>query len=200
MATAHNLGHSVIRHRLEPSPAVEIKLGIVPMLDKPAHKVLEDDLNVHASPWERLLAVENLADSLPQEAGLYMFVWRPTFKLAMADNSPSSFHQILYIGQAGGAGQQGNTLRNRYREYKKYLNGNPEALWATQPPDTRRGRLTHYLTLRPLEYWFTTIADRSQIENLETRLIDLYNPPANVQKRPKLHARVVGPRKPALRS
>ncbi|MFJ3941474.1 hypothetical protein ACIPXT_34645, partial [Streptomyces parvus] len=68
MATAHNLGHSVIRHRLEPSPAVEIKLGIVPMLDEPAHKVLEDDLNVHAAPWERLLAVENLADSLPQRA------------------------------------------------------------------------------------------------------------------------------------
>ncbi|MEV1046059.1 hypothetical protein [Streptomyces sp. NPDC049916] len=190
---------SVIRHRAEVGPSLDIQLGIAPMLDVPAHRVLQDDLEEHPSLWEHALAVESLGDALPDEAGLYMFVWRPSISLAMADDTRSSFHQVLYIGQAGGSGQRGNTLRNRYKDYKKHLRGNPEHLWTEEPPTTRVGRLTHYLALRPLEFWFATVEDRAKIKNLEARLITLYNPPLNNQNRPKLRARLSSVPQPALR-
>lgn len=199
MATPDTLAQSVIRHSIERSPALAFELGIGPILDEAAHQVLRNDLQTHATPWEKLQATDGLAASLPDDPGLYMFVWRPTFGLTMSDGTESKFHQILYIGQAGGAKQQGNTLRNRYKDYRKHLRGNPEDLWVAEPPTTRAGRLTHFLTLRPLEFWFTTVGDRSLIENLESRLINLYNPPANTQKRPRLRGHI-GNRQPALRS
>ncbi|MEJ8652805.1 hypothetical protein WKI65_33265 [Streptomyces sp. MS1.AVA.3] len=110
----------------------------------------------------------------------------------MASQSEGGFHQVLYIGHAGGAGELGNTLRNRFKDYKKHLRGNPEDLWTREPPTTRAGRLTHYLALHPLEFWFATVADRSMIRNLEDRLIHLYSPPINIQGRPKLRGRLSG--------
>ncbi|MFB6822670.1 hypothetical protein ACFCXA_13880 [Streptomyces virginiae] len=200
MATPDTVARAVIRHRLDASPALEIQLGITPMLDVPAHQLLQDDLKRHASPWEKLTAVESIADSIPDEPGLYMFVWRPAIKLAMADGSEGGFHHVLYIGHAGGAGQLGNTLRNRFRDYRKHLRGNPEDLWTREPPTTRAGRLTHYLALHPLEFWFAIVDDRSTIKNLEDRLIHLYNPPINTQGGPKLRGRLSSVPKPALRS
>jgi hypothetical protein len=199
MASPNAHERSVIRHRAEASPALDLQLGIAMMLDIPAHKVLQDDLAGHASPWERAIAVESLADSLPDEPGLYMFVWRPAIRLNMADESQGSFHQVLYIGQAGGAGQRGNTLRNRFKDYKKHLRGNPERLWTEEPPTARADRLTYYLSLRPLEFWFATVEDRSMIQNLENRLINLYNPPLNNRSRPRLRARLNTTPQPALR-
>ncbi|MEZ0071636.1 hypothetical protein ABH927_000971 [Planotetraspora sp. GP83] len=198
MTTPEPLLRSVIRHSIESSPALEIQLGIAPMLDVPAHRVLQDDLRVEASPWEVQVAVASLTDILPEQPGLYMFVWRPSIRLAMADNSQASFHQVLYIGQAGGAGQRGNTIRNRFKDYRRHLRGDPEALWTQEPPTTRSARLTHYLALRPLEFWFATVEDRSKIKNLESRLINLYNPPLNSQNRPRLRARVSTTARPAL--
>ncbi|MFG2716880.1 hypothetical protein ACGFW5_01015 [Streptomyces sp. NPDC048416] len=200
MATPDTVARAVIRHRLDASPALDIQLGITPMLDVPAHRLLQDDLKRHASPWETLTAVESIASSIPDEPGLYMFVWRPAIKLVMADRSEGSFHQVLYIGHAGGAGELGNTLRNRFKDYKKHLRGNPEDLWIREPPTTREGRLTHYLALHPLEFWFATVDDRSMIKNLEDRLIHLYNPPINIQGGPKLRGRLSSTPKPALRS
>jgi len=200
MATSGTAAQAVIRHRLDASPALEIQLGIAPMMDVPAHQVLQDDLQRLASPWERLKATATIADAIPDEPGLYMFVWSPSIKLAMADRTQGSFHQVLYIGHAGGAGQMGNTLRNRYRDYKKHLLGNPENLWTREPPTNRDDRLTHYLALRPLEYWFATVSDRAAIKNLEERLLHLYNPPINIQGGPILHGRISAVPKPALRS
>ncbi|MGI5205816.1 hypothetical protein ACQEU6_30105 [Spirillospora sp. CA-108201] len=198
MASTNAHERSVIRHRAEASPALNLQLGIAMMLDIPAHKVLQDDLTELASPWERAMAVESLTDSLPHEAGLYMFVWRPAIRLRMADESQTSFYQVLYIGQAGGAGQRGNTLRNRFKDYKKHLRGNPERLWTEGPPTARSDRLTYYLALRPLEFWFATVEDRSVIRNLEERLITLYNPPLNSHSRPRLRARLKTNPQPVL--
>ncbi|MGW2871315.1 GIY-YIG nuclease family protein [Kitasatospora xanthocidica] len=200
MATPDTVARAVIRHRLDASPALEIQLGIAPMMDVPAHQVLQGDLKRLASPWERLVATESIVNAIPDEPGLYMFVWRPSIALAMADRSESSFQQVLYIGHAGGAGELGNTLRNRYRDYKKHLRGNPEDLWTREPPTNRGDRLTHYLALHPLEYWFATVDDRSMIKNLESRLIHLYNPPINIQGGPTLRGRLSSIPKPALRS
>ncbi|MFB9368955.1 hypothetical protein [Kitasatospora albolonga] len=200
MATPDTIARAVNRHRLGASPALEIQLGITPMLDVPAHQVLQDDLKRLASPWERLKATEGIVDAIPDQPGLYMFVWSPSIKLSMADRTAASFHQVLYIGHAGGAGQMGNTLRNRYRDYRKHLRGNPENLWTREPPTNRHDRLTHYLALRPLEYWFATIDDRSMIKNLEERLLHLYNPPINIQGGPLLRGRLSPTPKPAFRS
>lgn len=200
MATPDNIAQAVIRHRLDASPALEIQLGITPMLDAPAHQVLQDDLKRLASPWERLIAVESIVGSIPDEPGLYMFVWCPAMKLTMADRSEGGFHHVLYIGHAGGEGELGNTLRNRFKDYLKHLRGNPEDLWTREPPTTRSGRLTYYLALHPLEFWFATVDDRSAIKNLEDRLIHLYNPPINVQGGPKLRGRLSSIPKPVLRS
>ncbi|RPK63409.1 hypothetical protein EES43_11590 [Streptomyces sp. ADI96-02] len=200
MATPDTVARAVIRHRLDASPALEIQLGITPMLDLPAHQLLQGDLKRLASPWEKLTAVESIVDSIPDEPGLYMFVWRPTIKLSMADGSEGGFHHVLYIGHAGGAGQLGNTLRNRFRDYRKHLRGNPEDLWTREPPTSRAGRLTYYLALHPLEFWFATVDDRSKIKNLEDRLIHLYNPPINTQGGPKLRGRLSRIPRPALRS
>ncbi|MFJ9915541.1 hypothetical protein [Actinacidiphila glaucinigra] len=200
MTTPEALARSVIRHSIEPTPALEIQLGITPMLDIPAHRVLQDDLRMHASLWDSVLATEDLHRSLPDEPGLYMFVWRPSIRLAMADQTESSFHQVLYIGQAGGSGQRGNTLKNRYKDYRRHLRGNPEDLWTREPPTSRAGRLTHYLSLRPLEFWYATVEDRSLIKNLEARLINLYNPPINNQNRPRIRARLSTVPHPTLRS
>ncbi|MFI1586227.1 hypothetical protein [Embleya sp. NPDC020630] len=200
MATPDTVARAVIRHRLDVSPALELQLGIAPMMDVSALQVLQDDLKRLASPWERLVATESIAAAIPDEPGLYMFVWRPSIKLAMADRTEGSFHQVLYIGNAGGAGELGNTLRNRYRNYKKHLRGNPEDLWTREPPINRDDRLTHYLALRPLEYWFATVDDRSMIRNLESRLIHLYNPPINIQGGPTLRGRLSTIPRPALRS
>ncbi|MDX2391814.1 hypothetical protein NJL88_17505 [Streptomyces sp. DK15] len=200
MATPDTAARAVIRHRLDASPALEFQLGITPMMDVPAHRVLQDDLSRLASPWERLSATESIVNAIPDEPGLYMFVWRPSIKLAMADRTEGRFHQVLYIGHAGGAGQLGNTLRNRYRDYRKHLRGNPESLWTREPPTNRDDLLTHFLALRPLEYWFATVEDRSAIKNLEDRLLHLYNPPLNIQGGPTLRGRLSTVPKPALRS
>ncbi|MEZ0094109.1 hypothetical protein [Streptacidiphilus sp. EB129] len=200
MATPDTAARAVIRHRLDASPAFEIQLGITPMMDVPAHQLLQDDLSRLASPWERLAATEGIVNAIPDEPGLYMFVWRPSIKLTMADRTEGRFHQVLYIGHAGGAGQMGNTLRNRYRDYRKHLRGDPESLWTREPPSNRDALLTHYLALRPLEYWFTTVESRSAIKNLEDRLLHLYNPPLNTHGGPTLRGRLSTVPKPVLRS
>ncbi|MET7299938.1 hypothetical protein [Embleya sp. NPDC005575] len=200
MATPDTVARAVIRHRLDASPALELQFGITPMMDVSGLQVLQDDLKRLASPWERLVATESIAIAIPDEPGVYMFVWRPAIKLAMADRTEGSFHQVLYIGHAGGAGELGNTLRNRYRNYKKHLRGNPEDLWTREPPTNRDDRLTYYLALRPLEYWFATVDDRSMIRNLESRLIHLYNPPINTRGGPTLRGRLSTIPRPALRS
>jgi hypothetical protein len=162
------------------------------MLDKENCQQLAADLREFATSWEIHRATEDLGAALPDKPGLYMFVWRPPFEFHVESaHRHGSFPQILYIGQAGGApGDHGNTIRLRYKEYRRHLRGNLEDLWTQDEPMTRNQRLTRYLSLRPMEFWCATVADRSRIEGLEKRLIRLYNPPLNDRGRPKLRGRL----------
>lgn len=171
-----------------PSPGLRIDLGLLRLLDRAYCQSLEQDLRNFASPWEVRAATDQLAEMLPDAPGIYMFVWRPPFTFCLADGGVSAgpFH-ILYVGQAGGEKSSSGTLRGRYKGYRKHLSGDPEALWVDGTiPDRRDALLARYLTLRPLEYWFSIIEDKRRISLLEDRLIKLLNPPLNTNQGPKL--------------
>lgn len=188
----------VTRHRDEPSPALPVDWGVLRLLDERHCRGLQQDLAEWAAPWELRQATPDLHNSLPDEPGLYMFVWRPPFEFAVADQvMPGGIHQIIYVGQAGGAtSRSANTLRLRYRDYLGFLNSEPSKMWAEPAGSGRKEVLSRYLTLRPLEYWFSIVKDRALITNLESRLIQLLNPPGNSTGGPTLRpARPV----PALR-
>ncbi|MFF4605265.1 hypothetical protein ACFY12_21345 [Streptomyces sp. NPDC001339] len=184
------------RYSEEDSPALPMEVGLHRMLDVERCQQLEADLREFALPWEVYLATEDLAAALPDAPGLYMFVWRPQFQFHV-DSRPAygSFPKLLYVGQAGASTTDyGNTIRQRYKEYRRYLRGNPESLWTDSEPQTRAQRLSRYLPLRPMEFWCTTVADRSRIRGLEKRLIRLWNPPLNDVDRPKLRGKLGSPR------
>jgi hypothetical protein len=59
-------------------------------------------------------------------------------------------------------------------------------LWEDTPTESREQRLSRYLTLRPLEYWFLILDDVRDIEVLERKLIRMLWPPLNRQHKRKL--------------
>jgi hypothetical protein len=134
--------------------------------------------------WEKYNATPMLANSLPDKRGIYMFVWRLYFPFVFDDNT-LHIRLILYIGKAGD--NFGNsTIKSRYRgEYSKYVKSDAEIIWKKSKLDTRSERLSKYLNLHDLEYWFLVMDNcdnLSEISNLENELIKLFNPPANKAK------------------
>lgn len=148
------------------------------------------DRMVHGcgAQWERLKAVPTLSSQIPDESGIYMFVWMPNIALHFA--APPEVERcfwILYVGKAGGPESPNATIRGRYQsEYRKFVGRDPSCLWNGPPPDTRELRLARYLTLRPLEFWYLPIEKTAEIPLLEKRLLKLLRPPLNYQYGPKL--------------
>lgn len=133
--------------------------------------------------WERRVAVSDLGPSLPDQRGLYVFVWKPSFAFRF-DTEPfvQQFAWILYIGKAGIEGGEHDTIRRRYlSEYRKYVGGDPSVIWAQEQATKREDRLRTYLTLRPMEYWFLLLDHPPDIRVLERKLIRMFNPPLNQQ-------------------
>ena len=196
VSSAHPLSRIAQRYREEDSPALQVQVGLTRMLDIDGCRQLDADLQEFAGAWEIHTATDDLAPALPDEAGLYMFVWRPAFQFRTSGIPGfGSFPKMLYIGQAGASrDDQGNTIRQRYKDYRRFLRGDPESLWTADEPTNRSQRLSLYLTLQPLEFWCATVKERSRIELLEKSLIRLFNPPVNDRGRPKLRARFGTPR------
>jgi len=190
----------VHRHRDEPSPTLPAEWALLRLLDRVGTEALTGDLSNVGDPWEAYEATERLWEMLPEKPGLYMFVWRPWFRFDVAETSvtagppkPGSVSQILYIGQAGASDDsQGNTLKQRYKGYGRYIRADPKVLWTPSQPMTRP-QLSRYLALRPLEYWFTVVDDRSEIKRLESRLLAMFNPPMNKNELPKIRSRFKSP-------
>ena len=138
--------------------------------------------------WEKRKATSELGISLPDEAGLYMFVWKPTFSLTFDSGTVEEYLSwVLYIGQAGGKEEETGTIKKRYTgEYYKYIGKDISQLWEKDEITKREQLLARYLTLRPLEYWFLTVDNKSEIHLLERKLIKLLRPPLNRQYGPKL--------------
>ena len=147
-------------------------------------KDLSSDLQSGGHTWERHKAVENLANRLPSERGLYMFVWTPPLEFLFANESPSpKLTWVLYVGKAGVENGTRDTFKDRYQsDYKGKVGTDPKKLWdKIDECRLRDQRLAKYLTLRPLEYWYLPIRDLGYLTKLETRLLKLLNPPLNTQ-------------------
>lgn len=181
------LADLVLRHRDSPSPVLHNHLALLRLLDEAGSKALSADLSRDAQPWEMRVATKRTWEMVPDEPGLYMFVWRPFFRFEVTEGGNVGLERVLYLGQAGAGQYRQATLRSRYKSgYSKYFPGDPAQLWDEREVIQRNARLERYLTLRPLEFWFTVVQNREQIGLLEDRLIQMLNPPINRDRRPKL--------------
>ncbi len=185
---AADLTALVAKHRDRDSPTLTVDLALQRLLDTADCRALQDTLTAVAGPWEAYTASEHLYEILPDEPGVYMFVWRPPFQFDVHPGRRSfDLTQVLYVGRAGGTSQ--NTLKERYKDYRKYLRADPAQLWEVGEPLTRPGRLARYLALRPLEYWYAVINQPDEVDSVEARLTRLLNPPLNKDRRPKLRSK-----------
>jgi hypothetical protein len=178
---------AIALHREDPSPSLPFALPIDKLMDDAHCRHIAEALKSLGGGWMSKKATKDLWRQLPEEPGLYMFVWTPCLSMTLerAPDNPHRFCWILYIGKTGDRGAM--TLRQRYRSgYAKYVERDPEALWDKQEPKGRAARLARYLRIQPLEYWYIVINDRPKIDQLEKRLVALLSPPLNRTGLPKL--------------
>lgn len=178
----------VTRHQDAPSPRLSHDWALLRLLDRRHCHSLQSDLEQEAGPWEvHDHVTERLWEALPDEPGLYLFLWRPPFRFNVeGKRRPGDLAQVLYVGQAGAGTGKTRTIKDRFKDYRRHLGGNPSNLWEGTHPTTRNTMLNRYLTLRPLEFWCTVVQDRQDIGHLENRLLKLLNPPCNAQLLPNL--------------
>lgn len=176
------------KFRDEPACALQFQPSIEMFIDSRFCLAMDRILHRSGILWERLKAVPNLASQLPEETGIYMFVWKP--ELCLRFSSPPTeerFCWVLYVGKAGTNEGKSDTIKHRFQsEYSKYVAQDAACLWETHAAIERKERLARYLTLRPLEYWLLTISEIRDILVLEKKLIRMLRPPLNQQHGPKL--------------
>jgi hypothetical protein len=176
------------KFRDEPASTLQFQPSIEHLMDSQFCKGLDKILHTQGVKWERRKAVATLGASLPDEKGLYMFVWKPdlVFRFAAVPETEQPCW-VLYVGKAGTEEGKSDTIKHRYlNEYCKYVGTDASCLWDSHAPLDREQKLARYLTLRPLEYWFLSIADVRDILVLERKLIRLLRPPLNRQHGPKI--------------
>ena len=141
----------VHKFRDETAIALHFQPSIEFLVDTPHCEALSRIIHKPNVLWEKNIAVPNLAARLPEENGLYMFVWRPELVLHFAGSSEQRFNWVLYVGKAGKKDGTRDTLKHRYQsEYSKYVARDPSCLWKNgEPAFDREARLARYLTLRP---------------------------------------------------
>jgi hypothetical protein len=166
-------------NRYNPPPPLQLSLPLGEAIDCAYCEHISRSL-LAKGKWQVHEATKTLAEHLPDEPGLYLFVWR--FPFPMPTNTDKSMHMrsVLYVGQAGADNTTG-TLRKRYRdEYASIVGADPESLW-TEDMANRSSRLTRILNLRHLEYWHIVNQSRDHLRSYESQLIRLFNPPGNTQ-------------------
>lgn len=171
------------KFRFEPATPLQFQPCIELLIDGDFCKGIDKIIHEAGTTWERRIAVESLGTSLPDERGLYMFVWRPelTFRFSAAPQTERPCW-ALYVGKAGTEDGTKDTIRQRYlSEYSKYVGRDASCLWDAKDAVERHDRLARYLTLRPLEYWFLPMLNVRDIGLLERKIIKLLNPPLNRQ-------------------
>ena len=174
-------------YRDEPASILQFQPSVELLIDSQHCQAINSVLHSPGTMWERKKAVDVLGQSLPDSPGLYMFVWRPELTLKFVNSETERFAWVIYVGKAGTEDGKRDTIKQRYvSEYSKYVGKNPSSLWDSSVVENREARLTRYLTLRPLEYWYLTMLDIREILLLEKRLIKLLRPPLNMQHGVKL--------------
>lgn len=170
---------TLARHREQSSIGLGLTLPINWQLDSDLGSALTNDLSGAGAAWEVRRATPGLWQSIPSRCGLYMFVYRSHLKMNLEDGTHHQATWVLYVGRAGSS-ESARTLKERYRgEYGRYVGGDPENLWSSEPLACRADVLRRYLSIWPLEYWFLVVEDREKIPHLEDRLIKLFSPPLN---------------------
>jgi hypothetical protein len=168
------------------APALKLSLPVEILCDFEHCKAVSERLEQFEFRWEVAPAVPGLGETLPESSGLYMFVWVPVFSLILAksEREKNYFSHVIYVGKTGGADSTG-TLKDRYnREYKKFVGECSSVLWEPDGISSRDKLLRRYLTLFPLEFWHLefTNDNKNEIDELESTLIKILNPPCNIQK------------------
>lgn len=173
--------------RGEPTPCVPIMLPCDPLLFTSEMTALSALIATRCKTWSFLKADPSIAGELPEESGLYLFVWRPGFALKCETPGRNSqdFAYVLYVGEAGADGGAG-TIRGRFSSYKAFLEAGPDPIWNTADGSLRGVKLSKLLAVRPLEFWWTTCKDLETLGLLERRLVGIFNPPGNQHYRAQL--------------
>ncbi len=151
---------------------------------------LSMDLCDKGGVWERRQAVPELGSELPDEPGLYLFVWTPTLRLKVDGKNVAPARHVLY------AGMTDVSLRRRFAgEYKRLLWAEPKLMWTDGAWQSRQGRLGAYLSVLDLEYWWLPYASPHvpELADDEKRIIKYFNPPLNDKDR--YRAEIAPPRK-----
>lgn len=140
---------------------------------------LTEDISTCGDGWECIFNVSSASSAtIPKEKGVYIFIWRPKFYLKH-DNNNISFRHVVYVGSASSGDSD---IRQRFNtNYKNIINNNPSIHWTENRPTDRESRLRKVLNLGNLEYWYVTMnkTEHDKIQNIEKRLINLFNPPGN---------------------
>lgn len=188
----------ICKHRDEPACTLDFRPCIPKLIDSQLCRNLDRLMRQHGPKWERLTAVQTLHTSLPSTTGVYMFVWRPEIEFHVDPGVKERISWIIYIGKAGIEGGTHDTIKSRYRsEYSKYVGRDASGLWRREAVKTREEKLSRFLTLRPLEYWFLPLEDACvhEIALIERQLIRLFCPPLNKHYGASLRS---GKREPAF--
>ena len=164
-------------NRFNPPASIPLSISLTHNLDKQWCDEMSRAM-MKRFKWSICEATSTLHELLPEKMGRYMFVWRMPFR--MPSKIPTDhFRVVLYVGQAGGE-SEASTLQTRYRqEYAKIVGVSPESIW-TPEPKTRQEKLSRFLNLRDLEFWYhDNVSDCNLLKSFETALISVFNPPAN---------------------
>lgn len=185
---------TIHKHRDELAPLLEFCPRIEKLVDLDHCVQIQTFVHSQGAKWERRSAVPSLGESLPNEQGVYMFVWTPNFKFEFDNGRCEAINWIVYVGKAGVVDGKSDTIKNRYlSEYRHYVGCNPSLLWDSTVTECRKQRLERYLNLWPLSFWYLPLGGTPQrdIELAERQLIRLFNPPLNIN-----HTRRLRPNKP----
>ena len=185
MSSKSDIEKALGRHRAEDHLPISIDMPLTYQLDLTFSAAIMNDLNYECSPWVRAIATKQLTKSLPEKPGLYVFAFGPNMEIQFETGQNHRPLTVLYIGQAGA---DGGNLRQRYAgEYQKYVGEDPAILWKEfDGLPKRTDLLKRYLTIYPLEFWYTTSTSVSALLDLEKRMVHLLNPPLNMRLKPRL--------------
>lgn len=186
MSSAEEVKRHLALRRTSPVVGLSQEHPITYQMDADYCAAISDELRQYGGEWEVRKATPTLWKQIPEKCGVYLFLFESPLALKTAMGADFHPRVVLYVGRAGDQLSK-KTLRDRYRyEYSKYVGGDLTLLWGEDRASNRAERLARYLTVYPLQYWFSTIEDNNRIAEVERSLIKLLNPPLNVAGRAKV--------------
>lgn len=180
----HALRKAILDNIGRRAPSLVFEIPPDRLINKEFSDNLCDDV-FNKMKWEVLVASQSIVNRIPETPGIYMFIWKPYFKL-INDKGSCEFRYVLYVGQAN---SETSNLRTRFRsDYYDFIKNCPDSIWDKIEYENREQRLKKYLNLWELEYWFCSITnsdDFKKIDKYEKELIETLGPMINDMHKPK---------------